>query len=236
MSNLNEYQEAALKVLSKHEYTLLTKKSDNEVWKDSNCEIWHCGNGASSSYAFDIAIMPMGIAVSGDIGKYTFDVYNRGMDFLAGRDVDYYIHSKLSRHCRIEDFISSKFEEIIKDYVIIEFENNSELDDDFASSLLKECNEKDFDCLKNYIEKAYFDEEKELNDKTNELIDNLYNFFERAVVVNHDQEAHDLLYSCEFMEFTDSFECCFTDVSSGLSRVLYMINHAAKEIMKIKNS
>ncbi|PHO10301.1 hypothetical protein CPG37_04445 [Malaciobacter canalis] len=232
---MNKYREAAERILKNHQYTLLTQKSGNEVWENANCEIWHCGNDKSSSYAFDIAIMPMGIAVTGDIGEYTFDVYGRGMDFLAGKDVGYYIHSKLSRHCKEEEFIYEKFEDTVKDYVLTEFENNDDLNYEFAVDLLEDCREKDFNHLKKYIEIVYFDTEKELDNETEKFVDNLYNFFETVTTVSYNQEAHELLCNCSFMEFTDSFECYFIDVSGSLMRSLYMINYAAQQIMKIKN-
>jgi len=62
----------------------------------SELDAWRCKEPGTTSYAFDIMITRFGISVMGDIGNLTFRVgVSYGMAFLAGNDVDYYIHSKL---------------------------------------------------------------------------------------------------------------------------------------------
>ena len=84
---MNDIKERVAKIQENFEYTQLASlKNDADIgYNVIQTEVWHCGKKGSSSYSFDIAIMPMGIAVTGDIGSLTFDVYGRGIDFLAGR-------------------------------------------------------------------------------------------------------------------------------------------------------
>ncbi|MCE6982871.1 hypothetical protein EI534_37090, partial [Pseudomonas frederiksbergensis] len=61
-------------------------------------------------YAFDILITRFGIAIVGDIDGLTFSVgLSYGIEFLAGNDIGYYIHSKLEGHCREREFDEDAF-------------------------------------------------------------------------------------------------------------------------------
>jgi hypothetical protein len=69
--------------------------------EDPHAEVWRCEKPGSSNYAHDVAITRYGIAVFGDMDPLVFSVGAAyGMKFLAGEDVDYYIHSKLSSICK----------------------------------------------------------------------------------------------------------------------------------------
>ena len=56
--------------------------------------IYHCHKPGTNSYSFEIILGKMGIYVGGDIDAIVYRVA-RGIEFLAGGDVDYYQHSKL---------------------------------------------------------------------------------------------------------------------------------------------
>ena len=56
--------------------------------------IYHCHKPGTSTYSFEIILGKMGIYVGGDISSLSYRVA-RGIEFLAGKDVDYYQHSKL---------------------------------------------------------------------------------------------------------------------------------------------
>ncbi|WP_369991351.1 hypothetical protein [Pseudomonas xanthosomatis] len=56
---------------------------------------WRCKAPGTTCYAFDILITRFGIATVGDIDGLTFRVgLSYGIEFLAGNDIGYYIHSK----------------------------------------------------------------------------------------------------------------------------------------------
>ena len=61
---------------------------------NSSVQAWRCGRADSGHYAFEIIISQSGIYLNGDIGPLSWRV-SRNIGFLAGSDIDYYIHSKL---------------------------------------------------------------------------------------------------------------------------------------------
>lgn len=74
--------------LKNHEYNLITKNDD--------CEIWRCQKPGTIIYWFDIVCMKNHIICVGDIQNLIFEYAQGGINFLAGNDVDYYVHSKLA--------------------------------------------------------------------------------------------------------------------------------------------
>ncbi|MBC8742888.1 hypothetical protein F6X40_41225 [Paraburkholderia sp. UCT31] len=62
-------------------------------------EIWRCRKPGTSDLAMDIVLTPLTVSVTGDIDPLVFQV-SRGLDFLAGNDIEYYIHGKLSPECK----------------------------------------------------------------------------------------------------------------------------------------
>jgi len=94
--NKQDHINSALETLNTHVFTKLVSNQDIVAWR--------CKRPNSSCYAFDILITHYGISVVGDIDNLTFRVGSSyGMEFLAGRDVEYYIHSKLDHHCKERD-------------------------------------------------------------------------------------------------------------------------------------
>jgi len=65
-----------------------------QILDSGDYSIWYCGRKGTSIYSFEIFLGCRGIAVVGDIDPLIFRVA-RGLNFLAGDDIDYYIHSKL---------------------------------------------------------------------------------------------------------------------------------------------
>lgn len=93
MSKHEKHQGEAALLLANHKYTELANTDELIVWR--------CQQPGSSFYAFDITITRFGISVVGDIGFLGFQVGTAyGLPFLAGKDVGYYIHSKLFSSCR----------------------------------------------------------------------------------------------------------------------------------------
>lgn len=59
-------------------------------------QIWRCSNPRDGNYAHDLVVSRYGISAFGDMDSLTFNVgASYGLEFLAGRDVEHYIHSKL---------------------------------------------------------------------------------------------------------------------------------------------
>ena len=100
------YQDDALDILKDFVFTPLTtdeQAATLDVWRGQN-------RSGSSAYAFDILISRFGIAVVGDVENLTFRVgISYGMPFLAGKDVSYYVHSKLDASCKKKEFDKRSF-------------------------------------------------------------------------------------------------------------------------------
>ncbi|MCC3698803.1 hypothetical protein [Pseudomonas phage PseuP_222] len=95
-------RERAAECLKDHQYTVL---ADTEQLK-----AWRCKAPGTNCYAFDILITRFGIATVGDIDGLTFSVgLSYGIEFLAGDDIGYYIHSKLERNCQEREFDEDAF-------------------------------------------------------------------------------------------------------------------------------
>jgi len=97
--------------------------------------IYHCHKPGTISYAFEIVLGKMGIYVGGDIGSLTYRVA-RGIEFLSGKDVDYYQHSKLEHDYhdkvelskkRLKEFLKETLEEALDDHHFGEDEEDAEI-------------------------------------------------------------------------------------------------------------
>jgi len=76
--------------------------------------IYHCHKPGTSTYSFEIILGKMGIYVGGDIDSLSYRVA-RGIEFLAGDDIDYYQHSKLE-HVYYDKKVIDK--NLVEDYLI----------------------------------------------------------------------------------------------------------------------
>ncbi|QPG62113.1 hypothetical protein HFV04_021680 [Pseudomonas sp. BIGb0427] len=95
-------RERAAECLKDHQYTVLADTDQLKAWR--------CKAPGTTCYAFDILITRFGIATVGDIDGLTFNVgLSYGIEFLAGDDIGYYIHSKLEGHCREREFDEDAF-------------------------------------------------------------------------------------------------------------------------------
>ena len=109
----------AKQILKNHKYRCLSKSND--------CEVRECRNPNSIAYCFNIVIVPYGIAVVGDIGDYTFNYHPKGMEFLAGRDVEYYMYKKLTQNCKETEFNKEKLDNYIFEEIKYKFDNDESL-------------------------------------------------------------------------------------------------------------
>ena len=74
--------------------TEIQKEFVYDFYESGDYKIYHCHKPPTNVYAFEIVLGKMGIYVGGDIGSLVYRVA-RGLEFLAGNDVEYYQHSKL---------------------------------------------------------------------------------------------------------------------------------------------
>lgn len=224
-------KKSAITDMKDHQYTCLVKSYGIEAWR--------CQRPESNIFAFDIVITRYGIAVMGDIDAMTFLVgASYGLPFLAGRDIGYYIHSKLDHQSRRPEFDEEAYFDAFKEHLSTFFRECWE-------SLAEEATEQEsndtelpewvFD--ESEIKKHSMDEIRELISKASEIAEedetlhnlSISNDWEHPESV---REAHELLV--DYFEVEDVWDYSFEKTSDILMHRLYMINHAAKEIMKIK--
>lgn len=220
----------AKNTLKNHQYTLIADGDGGEIWK--------CSKPNTNVYAFNIAIMPMGISVVGDIGELTFNAYGRGVDFLAGDDIEYYIHSKLSESCKDTQFDKEYLEKLVADTTKEMFFESDKYYDIFTEDEIDEIQNDienlDFSELGMYFSMKWCD--TDIGAEDYDLLDGLNDFFGAVMNINNPMEAYRLLDNCGVVEFHDVSDYDFEKPSDGLMRKLYLINEAAKEIMKLKVS
>lgn len=220
------YINRAKKTLKDHAYTLLTK--------ENGCEVWRCGNpNGSNVYAFNIAILPMGICVVGDIGSLTFEV-SRPIDFLAGKDVEYYIHSKLTHECRETEYDYEGVKESVAERVKDSIADNEKMwdlfDEDFLFNMNEQIDKMNFEELTIFFEKLYHD--TDTSHKSHDFIYELQDFLGDVKCLDNDRDAYELLDKCRVIEFYDCFEYEFHKPSESLIRRLYMVNQASVAILE----
>jgi len=220
-----DYMARAAENLARHEYTCLAQQE--------NLVAWRCKAEQSTSYAFDILMTRFGIAVVGDIDNLTFSVgLGYGIEFLAGDDVTYYLHTKLSEVCKKRSFSEHLFREVLMRNI--------------AQALHEECELEMFDSLPEWlqdpdkVDAAHWPEFRQLvlakrRDMTH--IDDRWLHWDDLL-----DTAHDVTFTDEAMLFMrdNSEQLCLGDEwyenrvdepSQGLVQCLYMINHAAKAIV-----
>lgn len=222
-------RERAAECLENHQYTVLADTDQLKAWR--------CKAPSTTCYAFDILITRFGIAIVGDINGLTFNVgLSYGIEFLAGDDIGYYIHSKLERHCQEREFDEEAFRAALVNGVCERICENSE----------HEQRESLPEWLKSegtLGEAGRWDELRALvKDKLSaiEYGEDGYDFWDglsdrlyEADQVSYTQEAHDLM-SEHYEELglgCDYWEITVDKPSDSLIDRLYMVNQAAKMII-----
>lgn len=208
----------AVEILQQHTYTALVNTDQ--------CQVWRCQKPGTSCYTFDILITRFGIAIVGDIDNLTFNVGSSyGINFLAGDDIGYYIHSKLSMAHRKEQLDLRTTKKLLCQplgQLIGQWPNAPEwireLDDG---------SEEDFDRLNKWLGEHWIDDEAPDNaleiQEAVEEIGNLNDSSEEAYhVIGQHEELLDL--------GGEWYELISTEPSASLMQELYLINHAAKQI------
>ncbi len=220
-----DYRDRAAQNLAGHEYTCLAQQ-DNLV-------AWRCQTPKTTAYAFDILMTRFGIAVVGDIDNLTFSVgLGYGIEFLAGDDVTYYLHTKLSEVCKKRSFSEHLFREVLMRNI--------------AQALHEECEEEMFESLPEWlqdpdrVDAIHWPEFRQIVlDKRRDMshTDDRWMHWDDLL-----DTAHEVTFTDEAMLFMrdNSEQLCLGDEyyenrvdepSQGLVQCLYMINHAAKAIV-----
>lgn len=219
-----QQQARAAETLKDHKYTCLVKTADVEVWR---CK------GDGIFYAFDIMMTRFGIAIVGDIDNLTFSVgLGYGMPFLAGKDVTYYIHSKLSECHKKRVFSEDLFRAVLMTGICRE--------------LHSECSEELWDALPGWaqdsdqIKGSHWAEFRQIVLKNRRDLDNgddrwmhWDDLLTEAEQIGFKEEAQVFMRDNQEALFLgpEWYESRIDEVCSGLIRELYLINHAAKAII-----
>ena len=222
-------RERAAECLKDHEYTVLADTDQLKAWR--------CKAPRTTSYAFDILITRFGIATIGDIDGLTFNVgLSYGIEFLAGDDIGYYIHSKLEENCREREFDEEAFRAALVTGVCSQV--CEQIDEDQYDAL-PEWMRNDggrheagrWDELRSLVEDrlAAFEYGEDGRDFWDALNDRLYEAdhvecVEQASMLM--SEHHEVLgLGCDYWEIT------IDKPRDSLINRLYLINHAAKAIV-----
>jgi archaellum component FlaC len=227
--------------LKHHEYNLIAS--------GDNCEVWRCKRPGTSIYGFDICVSLFGIAIHGDIGNLSFNVGSYyGMPFLAGRDVGYYIHSKLDyiyyskREVKpelIKDMISSEFFYQLRDLVHDPLELESdESEEDIGLGVKISEDSEHLQSMVDLAEKISSGEIGFSNFFAGQVkrIKDLLSAYRVMEICNFDiteDHTYRIMYENTNIDMSDGINITESDESIMLR--LYFVNHAAKQIMKIKN-
>lgn len=238
MADLSSHQEKNLCAKTKREAMAVEDLKDHVytcLASNDDVQVWHCGRPKSSVYAFDIMVTRYGIAVVGDIGNLTFSVgLSYGIEFLAGSDLGYYIHSKLDEKCKVRQLDENAFRcqlvEGVCSVIRKEATYNPTLQlpdwmEEDANGIAYAAH---WDEIIQYLEDRY--REDGLDDIWNALLSRL----QEAVSISHLDEARTFMadnYTVLGLgeEWWDSR---IDEASESLMVDLFMINQAAKKILK----
>ena len=203
------------------EYTCLANTGDLEIWRCRN-------RNGSSNYAFDILISRYGISTHGDIRGLQFRVGSEyGMKFLAGNDLNYYIESKLESYSREYDLDESYLKEFVARQIVY-------MADKYPESFVSEDSEIS-ECFSEPLDpEKIFEEIKRLS---TEMCDSRINGISDAItrmrhVSSLDEAYHFIEDMSDNLDNPDLSDCSFRKISTSTLLPLYMVNHAARMIIK----
>jgi len=223
-------RERAAECLKDHDYTVLADTDQLKAWR--------CKAPRTTCYAFDILITRFGIATIGDIDGLTFNVgLSYGIEFLAGDDIGYYIHSKLEEHCREREFDEEAFRAALVTGVCSQICDNTHVDKDYSAlpewirnnGSVGEAGR--WDELRSLVKDRlaaieYGEDGREFWDSLNDRLYEAHHIecVEQASMLM--SEHHEELgLGCDYWEIT------IDKPRDSLINRLYLINHAAKAII-----
>jgi hypothetical protein len=214
-----------------------------QIASGPDCEVWQCKKPNTGMYGFHIAVTRTGIAVVGDIEGLLFNVGSSyGMEFLAGDDVNYYIHSKLEHQCRKTVFDRDHFKQVMAEVVaercVAHLETLPRMDDDeegdyphwLSGGKEHQKRREDINEVRQFLI------EKMTNEPTQPLWLELSDFLGMIGGISELQEVYNLLTDDSFRKLLKCYDWDydFTMTCPELLDRLYLVNHAAKQIMTIK--
>jgi hypothetical protein len=215
--------------LKNHQYRPLVDADDVKVWR--------CERPGTSAYAFDIMLTRYGIAVVGDIANLTFSVgLGYGLDFLAGDDVGYYIHSKLDDKCKKRDFDETAFRSALINGICQRIADEADCDAyDELPAWVREEKERGPDGSR-WAELRAFVQVEARKEDADEKWDELVDLLAEATDIGDQHQAGVLMNEhCETLGLgPDWWEIRVTTPSESLMLELYMIRHAALAILAQK--
>lgn len=221
----------AANTLKNHQYQALVDNDDVKVWR--------CKQPNTTAYAFDITLTRFGIAVVGDIANLTFGVgLGYGLDFLAGDDVGYYIHSKLDEKCKTRDFDEAAFRRALIDGVCQRISDEADGDAyDELPAWVREEKERGMDGSCWHDLRAFVRAEARKDD-ADEKWDQWEDLLAEATDIGDQHHAGVFMNEhCETLGLgPDWWEIRVTTPSESLIRELYMIRHAALAILAQKQA
>jgi hypothetical protein len=240
----------AEQILEGFEYTLLAGSASTQVWD--------CRKPGSSQYAFTICVSPRGIAVVGDISPLTFSVGAAyGLRFLAGDDVTYFIHSKLSHGIRAAEieldagFFQQAIARLTAAFLarmVTEVEINADADAPEGGEPETELRLGDVVMPSWVIEPdgadAHFEDLRELASTQRQAVDQieladiwerLSAYLNRCAAAASTAEANALLDEAgQLLKAQDAWDIDVCRASSSLMQDLFLVNLAAKRIVAIQ--
>lgn len=221
----------AASILKNHQFRALVDNDDVKVWR--------CERPGTSAYAFDIMLTRYGIAVVGDIANLTFSVgLGYGLEFLAGDDVGYYIHSKLDEKCKTRDFDKAAFRGALIDGICQRISDEADYDAyDELPAWIREEKERG-PTGSRWPELRAFVRVEARKDDADEKWGEWVDLLAEATDIGDQHQAGVFMNEhCETLGLgPDWWEISVTTPAEPLMRELYMIRHAAIAILAQKQA
>lgn len=199
-----------------------------ECYEAGDYKSYYCHRPNTNTYAFEITIGKMGIYLGGDIDSLVFRV-SRDLSFLAGNDVDYYIHSKLE-HIFLDqrDFCKEYFDDYLADIL------REALEEDYQPTEMTE-EEEDNEIVypKTLPELVAFYKKHNLDEFSLQPLkyNKAWDLYEQIHECDDPQEIYNAVHETKFY---DGEMPNITKPSERIRFCLYMAHLAAKKILQEK--
>lgn len=212
-------------ILKNHQFTRLTAPG-------CAAEVWRCKRPDTTNYGFDLTISRFGIAMFGDTGALVFNVgASYGLPFLAGDDVEYYIHSKLEQCCKETELDEDHYQEVLNSYVVRRLEQEDDL-------MFPQQDGMPHDTYHTILADWIYDQyqQSDVMSDRHDLFYGLHDLMGHNASPSTAQEAHETLSdNAELLGVEYDWDHDFEQPAGHLISRLYMLRYAAQQILKIKN-
>jgi hypothetical protein len=216
-------------------------------WGDIGSEVWECSQPGSSNYATTICVSRMGISMMGDARCLVFNVgSNYGIPFLAGKDVLYYIKSKLEYIFQEQEFDIEVLKHTVADRILSFLGDHIDLFiDAYGAETLsiptwilpyidKGDGELKYDELKSWMDNVLYPllTKHDAIDMASD-IDSCVDLMDNTEYMNNPYDAYRLLQDFDVFHIEGEDIHCMRTKDSLIFK-LFFINELAKKIMEIK--